>query len=73
MTHMFCYPSALKVAYFLGNDTYHEVKTAGRYKECERTQGISSTDLVRRMLSMSKFDEEKENEVWHFNRNNSVF
>ena len=30
------------------------VKTAGRYQECERTQGISATDLIGRMLLMSK-------------------
>ena len=29
-----------------GTDTYHLVKSAGRYKECERTQGISATDLI---------------------------
>lgn len=37
-----------------GTDTYHLVKTAGRYQECERTQGISATDLIGRMLLMSK-------------------
>ena len=30
------------------------MKTAGRYQECERTQGISATDLIGRMLLMSK-------------------
>ena len=30
------------------------MKSAGRYKECERTQGISATDLIGRMLLMSK-------------------
>jgi hypothetical protein len=39
---------------FLGTDTYHFVKSAGRYRECERTQGISATDLIGRMLLMSK-------------------
>ena len=29
-----------------GTDTYHLVKSADRYKECERTQGISATDLI---------------------------
>uniref|UniRef100_A0A1I7ZFC4 ethanolamine-phosphate cytidylyltransferase n=2 Tax=Steinernema glaseri TaxID=37863 RepID=A0A1I7ZFC4_9BILA len=29
-----------------GVDTYAEVKHAGRYKECERTAGISTTDLT---------------------------
>ncbi|KAH6561897.1 hypothetical protein BASA50_002085 [Batrachochytrium salamandrivorans] len=33
-----------------GSDCYHAVKAAGRYKECKRTEGISTTDLVERML-----------------------
>lgn len=33
-----------------GLDTYRYVKAAGRYKECQRTVGISTTDLVERML-----------------------
>ncbi|XP_043924147.1 ethanolamine-phosphate cytidylyltransferase isoform X3 [Protopterus annectens] len=37
-----------------GKDTYQEVKTAGRYRECHRTQGVSTTDLVGRMLLMTK-------------------
>ncbi|XP_067164702.1 NAD-dependent protein deacetylase sirtuin-7 isoform X2 [Apteryx mantelli] len=37
-----------------GKDTYEEVKTAGRYRECKRTQGVSTTDLVGRMLLMTK-------------------
>ena len=37
-----------------GTDTYHLVKSAGRYKECQRTQGVSTTDLVGRMLLMTK-------------------
>ena len=37
-----------------GEDTYHLVKSAGRYKEVERTQGVSTTDLVGRMLLMTK-------------------
>ena len=39
---------------FLGTDTYHIVKSAGKYKECQRTQGVSTTDLVGRMLLLSK-------------------
>ena len=31
-----------------GVDTYHLVKTAGRYRECKRTQGVSTTDIVGR-------------------------
>ncbi|XP_061625874.1 ethanolamine-phosphate cytidylyltransferase isoform X2 [Phyllopteryx taeniolatus] len=37
-----------------GQDTYDEVKRAGRYRECKRTQGVSTTDLVGRMLLMTK-------------------
>ncbi|XP_077427137.1 ethanolamine-phosphate cytidylyltransferase isoform X1 [Vanacampus margaritifer] len=37
-----------------GKDTYDEVKRAGRYRECKRTQGVSTTDLVGRMLLMTK-------------------
>ncbi|XP_043319491.1 ethanolamine-phosphate cytidylyltransferase isoform X2 [Cervus canadensis] len=35
-----------------GRDTYEEVKQAGR--ECKRTQGVSTTDLVGRMLLVTK-------------------
>ncbi|XP_008315525.2 ethanolamine-phosphate cytidylyltransferase [Cynoglossus semilaevis] len=37
-----------------GKDTYEEVKQADRYRECKRTQGVSTTDLVGRMLLMTK-------------------
>ncbi|XP_010774762.1 ethanolamine-phosphate cytidylyltransferase-like [Notothenia coriiceps] len=37
-----------------GKDTYAEVKRLGRYRECRRTQGVSTTDLVGRMLLMTK-------------------
>lgn len=37
-----------------GEDTYRYVKESGRYKECKRTAGISTTDLVGRMLLMTK-------------------
>lgn len=37
-----------------GVDTYHLVKTAGKYKECSRTQGVSTTELVGRMLLATK-------------------
>uniref|UniRef100_A0A3Q1EVV2 ethanolamine-phosphate cytidylyltransferase n=1 Tax=Acanthochromis polyacanthus TaxID=80966 RepID=A0A3Q1EVV2_9TELE len=37
-----------------GKDTYEEVKRAGRYRECKRTQGVSTTDVVGRMLLMTK-------------------
>ena len=37
-----------------GQDAYHLVKAAGRYKEYGRTQGVSTTDLVGRMLLLTK-------------------
>jgi len=37
-----------------GTDTYHEVKAAGRFKTVPRTMGVSSTDLVGRMLLLTK-------------------
>ncbi|XP_017783567.1 PREDICTED: ethanolamine-phosphate cytidylyltransferase [Nicrophorus vespilloides] len=37
-----------------GVDTYHLVKTAGRYKEVQRTAGVSTTDLVGRMLLLTR-------------------
>lgn len=37
-----------------GRDTYEEVKNAGRFKECKRTPTISTTELVGRMLLMTK-------------------
>ncbi|XP_046660555.1 ethanolamine-phosphate cytidylyltransferase isoform X1 [Homalodisca vitripennis] len=37
-----------------GVDTYHLVKGAGRYKEVQRTAGVSTTDVVGRMLLMTR-------------------
>uniref|UniRef100_A0A0V0G9V7 ethanolamine-phosphate cytidylyltransferase n=1 Tax=Triatoma dimidiata TaxID=72491 RepID=A0A0V0G9V7_TRIDM len=37
-----------------GVDTYHLVKAAGRYREVERTRGVSTTDIVGRMLLMTR-------------------
>ena len=37
-----------------GKDSYEIVKSAGRYKECRRTEGVSTTNLVGRMLLMTK-------------------
>ncbi|KAI9593032.1 hypothetical protein BDF19DRAFT_449250 [Syncephalis fuscata] len=37
-----------------GSDCYQEVKDAGRYRECKRTQGVSTTELVGRMLLMTR-------------------
>lgn len=37
-----------------GSDTYAQVKKAGRFKECKRTPSVSTTELVGRMLLMTK-------------------
>jgi len=37
-----------------GKDTYHLVKSAGRYKEVPRTKGVSTTEIVGRMLLATK-------------------
>ncbi|CAL2029997.1 unnamed protein product [Caenorhabditis brenneri] len=37
-----------------GKDTYQEVKDNKRYRECKRTCGVSTTDLVGRMLLLTK-------------------
>ncbi|KAJ2224189.1 choline phosphate cytidylyltransferase [Coemansia sp. RSA 485] len=37
-----------------GTDCYQLVKDAGRYKECKRTVGISTTELVGRMLLLTR-------------------
>ncbi|XP_013146740.1 PREDICTED: ethanolamine-phosphate cytidylyltransferase isoform X1 [Papilio polytes] len=37
-----------------GIDTYHLVKEAGRYREVQRTAGVSTTDLVGRMLLLTR-------------------
>ncbi|KAK6632727.1 Ethanolamine-phosphate cytidylyltransferase [Polyplax serrata] len=37
-----------------GVDSYHLVKKANRYKEVKRTAGISTTDLVGRMLLLTR-------------------
>ncbi|XP_034249352.1 ethanolamine-phosphate cytidylyltransferase isoform X1 [Thrips palmi] len=37
-----------------GVDTYHLVKSAGRYKEVSRTAGVSTTDVVGRMLLLTR-------------------
>ncbi|XP_066288162.1 ethanolamine-phosphate cytidylyltransferase-like [Branchiostoma lanceolatum] len=46
-----------------GHDTYSEVKNGGRYKECKRTAGVSTTDLVGRMLLLTKTHHDRENEA----------
>eukprot|EP01127_Copromyxa_protea_P007872 TRINITY_DN1788_c0_g1_i2.p1 TRINITY_DN1788_c0_g1~~TRINITY_DN1788_c0_g1_i2.p1 ORF type:complete len:350 (-),score=97.59 TRINITY_DN1788_c0_g1_i2:91-1140(-) len=37
-----------------GNDTYREVRAAGKFKTVPRTHGVSTTDLVGRMLLLTK-------------------
>jgi cytidyltransferase-like protein len=37
-----------------GTDCYHEVKVANRFKVVKRTKGVSTTDLVGRMLLLTK-------------------
>jgi len=37
-----------------GLDCYAAVKAAGRYKEVPRTTGVSTTDIIRRMLECTK-------------------
>ncbi|KAF8931898.1 Ethanolamine-phosphate cytidylyltransferase [Dissophora ornata] len=37
-----------------GSDSYKHVKDVGRYRECKRTKGVSTTDLVSRMLTMTQ-------------------
>lgn len=56
-----------------GQDTYADVKNAERYRECERTAGVSTTDLVGRMLLLTKthhtpHDEESTWESEHHER-----
>jgi len=43
-----------------GLDTYHIVKEQKRYKEVKRTQGVSTTDLVGRMLLLTKTHHEND-------------
>lgn len=51
--HCSCFPDDITLTVD-GKDTYEEVKREGRYRECKRTQGVSTTDLVGRMLLMTK-------------------
>lgn len=45
-----------------GQDTYGIVKAAGKYVECKRTQGVSTTDLVGRMLLVTREHHERDEE-----------
>jgi len=55
-----------------GTDTYHIVKDAKRYKECQRTQGVSTTDLVGRMLLMSKAHQQRGSQEYEVRRRDST-
>ncbi|KAL0091180.1 hypothetical protein F4703DRAFT_1837699 [Phycomyces blakesleeanus] len=37
-----------------GTDCYQAVKDAGLYRECKRTEGVSTTEMVGRMLLMTR-------------------
>lgn len=37
-----------------GNDCYQSIKDAGKYREIKRTEGVSTTDLVGRMLLLTR-------------------
>ncbi|CAJ0933538.1 unnamed protein product, partial [Mesorhabditis belari] len=46
-----------------GHDTYAEVKNEGRYRETLRTQGVSTSDLVGRMLLLTKTHHERDDHL----------
>jgi len=54
-----------------GTDTYHIVKSEGKYKECQRTQGVSTTNLVGRMLLLSKEHLQRGDQEYAVDRNSS--
>ena len=54
-----------------GTDTYHIVKSAGRYKECQRTQGVSTTNLVGRMLMLTKEHQQRGDKEYDVDRRSS--
>lgn len=45
-----------------GHDTYHEVKEAGRFRTVPRTEGVSTTQLVGRMLLLDRTHHEPYND-----------
>lgn len=58
-----------------GTDCYQAVKDAGLYKECKRTQGVSTTELVGRMLLMTRNHHQQQGElsvVGSFSKPNKV-
>lgn len=42
-----------------GQDTYQAIKDAGRFKTVPRTEGVSTTALVRRMLQATQQEQQK--------------
>ena len=50
-----------------GTDCYQAVKDAGRYRECKRTQGISTTELVGRMLLMTRDHHQRRSSIASIN------
>jgi len=54
-----------------GEDTYQIVKDAARYKECKRTQGVSTTNLVGRMLMLSKEHQQRGEKEYNVDRKSS--
>lgn len=55
-----------------GIDTYGAQKAAGRYREIERTQGVSTTDLVGRMLLMTRGHHNQEKDISKIDANKVV-
>uniref|UniRef100_A0AC34QXG4 Ethanolamine-phosphate cytidylyltransferase n=1 Tax=Panagrolaimus sp. JU765 TaxID=591449 RepID=A0AC34QXG4_9BILA len=51
-----------------GVDTYAEIKKAGRYREVDRTAGVSTTDLVGRMLLLTRSHHNHDEELDPENR-----
>lgn len=54
-----------------GTDSYHLVKNAKRYKEFQRTQGVSTTNIVGRMLMMTKEHMQRGSQEYDFCRRTS--
>jgi ethanolamine-phosphate cytidylyltransferase len=46
-----------------GNDVYAAAKARGKYREIKRTEGVSTTDIVGRMLSLTKHHHTHEDET----------
>jgi ethanolamine-phosphate cytidylyltransferase len=46
-----------------GKDVYETAKQAGKFRTIPRTEGVSTTDIVGRMLQLTKQQEEEENQL----------